>query len=114
MVDAVGIEPTTCRLRARHLPFSPLLSIALCYSLSADWTRVVSPQNCDDYPQPPRIFNQSTHKSPHSVFDPCHVKICVKSPRAIAQAPAAPFAFIPTRIHLATSQTLAKLAEFVP
>ena len=69
MVDAVGIEPTTCRLRARILRCSAVLDIALsclflgCYSKRSDEAE------CRDYPVLPAFFKHVPYKSPYSVFD---------------------------------------------
>jgi hypothetical protein len=68
MVDAVGIEPTTCRLRARILRCSAVLDIALsclflgCYSKRSDEAE------CRDYPVLPAFFKHVPYKSPYSVL----------------------------------------------
>ena len=69
MVDAVGIEPTTCRLRVKVLPFSTLLGIAIYCLLSARYEGSVSCSDCGYYPQFRTFLKQYTHKSPHSDFD---------------------------------------------
>ena len=64
----LGIEPTTCRLRARILPCSAVLDIALsclflhCYSDPSEG------EDCRDCPVLPVSFKHVPYKSPYSVF----------------------------------------------
>ena len=69
VVDAVGLEPTTLRLTARHLPDSALLSIALYRTIPVVYRHRSLPDKCGYRPQLLAILNQSTHKSPHSISD---------------------------------------------
>jgi hypothetical protein len=59
-----GIEPSTCRLRARNLPCSAVLDIALSWSLQQSTDEA----ECRDYPVLPAFFKHVPYKSPYSVF----------------------------------------------
>jgi hypothetical protein len=67
-VDAVGIEPTTCRLRARNLPCSAVLDIALsCFFLDC-YSKRPHAENCRDCPVLLVFLKQVPYKSPYSVL----------------------------------------------
>jgi hypothetical protein len=68
MVDAVGIEPTTCRLRARNLPCSAVLDIALSCLFLDCYSKRPHAENCRDYPVLPVFLKQVPYKSPYSVL----------------------------------------------
>ena len=69
MVDAVGIEPTTCRLRARLLPCSAVLDIALSCLFLCPYSNRPDEAECRDYPVLPAFFKHVPYKSPYSVFE---------------------------------------------
>ena len=69
MVDAVGIEPTTCRLRARVLPCSAVLYIALSCLFLDCYSDPSEEADCRDYPVLLVFFKHVPYKSPYSVFE---------------------------------------------
>ena len=69
LVDAVGIEPTTCRLRARILPCSAVLDIALSCLFLGCYSNRPDEADCRDYPVLPVFFKHVPYKSPYSVFE---------------------------------------------
>ena len=68
LVDAVGIEPTTCRLRARDLPCSAVLDIALSCLFLDCYSDLPDKAHCRDYPVLPAFFKHVPYKSPYSVL----------------------------------------------
>jgi hypothetical protein len=68
LAPQVGLEPTTLRLTARHLQILALLRIAIYSAFSLIYACHLPGHICGYRPQLLAIFNQSTHKSPHSAF----------------------------------------------
>ena len=61
-------EPTNCRLRARDLPCSAVLDIALSCLFLECYGNVPNEAECRDYPVLPAFFKHIPYKSPYSVF----------------------------------------------
>jgi hypothetical protein len=64
-----GIAPTICRLRARNLPCSAVLDIALSCLFLVCYGNPSEEKNCRDYPVLPAFLGHVPYESPYSVFE---------------------------------------------